>query len=105
MFLKFYSLLLLKMSPQSWVVAVVYGILLVVSMILLITKNAFNAFTTISFLFSIIQAAILVYDTNCLTTGACGVWSWIRTALYCVVPVIIYIMFIFGKQEEEQKQA
>jgi hypothetical protein len=39
---------------------------------------------------------LILYDTNCLTKGECFVWSWIRTILYAILPIIyIYYMIWF----------
>jgi hypothetical protein len=44
----------------------------------------------------VISAVILAYDTNCLTEGGCGVWSWIRTVVYCLQPIIIIYALATG---------
>ncbi len=84
------------MSVQAWVILGVYVLLLVISIITAIVQKTFSAAFFISFLFSIGFVALLTYDTHCLTSGYCGIWSWIRTGMYILFPVIFMIVYFFG---------
>ena len=41
---------------------------------------------------SFITTLLLVYDTDCLVTGGCYVYSWIRTILYLISIIIVIIV-------------
>lgn len=100
------------MSPQALVLLVVYIIFFVVGLIMSIKAKTFGMNTVFGLFGSILFLCLTVYDTNCLTAGNCGVWSWIRTILYVLIPlialVIMFVSFFKGKDitkktEEEVK--
>ena len=84
------------MSPQAWVLGIVYLILLFGLAIASIVNKAFTPGTFLSLLVSIGFVALLTYDTACLTKGDCSVWSWIRTIFYIIIPVIIILFLVYG---------
>ena len=43
--------------------------------------------------------ALLIYDTDCLTSGNCNIWSWIRTVLYAILPVLGIVLTIMGYRQ------
>lgn len=82
------------LSVQSIILIVVYALCILIGMIMF-APIAFQAkimdvFITTSII-TLIYVALLIYDTNCLTAGQCNVWSWIRTVLYLILPIIIII--------------
>ena len=94
-------------SPQAIVILVVYALSIITTLVTGIAKYGFNAWTVIGLLFSILFMALSVYDTHCLTSGNCTVWSWIRTGIYVLMPIILLIlwMFSFGKDKEKTSKA
>lgn len=75
-------------SPQAITISVFYFIMFLIV--------AFLAFKSLSFIDALkvltpflITTLLLVYDTDCLVTGGCVVYSWIRTILYLISIVII----------------
>ncbi len=94
----------MALSPQAMTIAVVYVILTFVSTGIAITQDGFGVSVVLGFLFSSLFIALVVYDTLCLTQGDCGVWSWIRTALYLIVPTIALIVsiFLFVNRKEQK---
>ncbi len=84
------------MSIQAWMVLGVYVLLLIISFITAIVKKAFNASFLVGFIFSIGFVALMTYDTACLTHGTCDVWSWIRSVLWIIFPVIFLIFYLFS---------
>ena len=42
----------------------------------------------------IVYVVFMVFDTNCLVMGQCGVYAWIRTVLWSIVPLIAIIIFV-----------
>lgn len=92
------------MSIQAWMVLGVYVLLLIISFITAIIQKTFNASFLIGFIFSIGFVALMTYDTACLTHGSCDIWSWIRSVLWIIFPVIfmIYYFFSLGQKKTEE---
>ncbi len=94
------------MSTQSLLVIIIYSLCLLIAFIVSIVKKTINLTGVLGFIFSFLYIALLAYDTNCLTEGQCGTWSWIRTILYLIFPTIILILFmisIFKNKKIEEK--
>jgi hypothetical protein len=75
-------------STQAMIIVIVYSI----SALVLggyAAKNDSIGGGAIIALFILLSAALLGYDTNCLTEGDCSTWSWIRTVLYSIQPIAI----------------
>jgi hypothetical protein len=92
-------------SLQALVVLIVYVLVMIAAIVTSIVKSKFSAGTAIGLLFAIILLGITVYDTHCLTSGSCTAWSWIRTGIYILLPIIGLILWIasFGKDEDEDE--
>jgi hypothetical protein len=96
------------MSPQAYTIAGVYLVLTLVMAIALI-KIGQKLVAAFLFIGHVLFTALLAYDTNCLSSGNCGVWSWIRTAFYIICPLLLTFMLLMalstGKinQSEEQQ--
>lgn len=93
------------MSPQTYTIAIVYSLLLIISTGTAWKQQGFSLNLAWSFLLSLGLIALVSYDTLCLTQGNCGVWSWIRTVIYILIPVILIIMWtitLFQKDESSQ---
>jgi hypothetical protein len=83
-----------------------------------------SVFRTAKMIVTIISAFVIVtglvillaFDTNCLTAGGCSIWSWIRTILNLIMPILFVVMVIMAlvhikkmqnnvnKVEEENEQ-
>lgn len=84
------------MSIQAWIILVIYSITAIMSIWMMISSKI-GAIFIVPFLFIwLITIPLLTYDTHCLTDGPCGVWSWIRTVLYCITPLIVILTTLFG---------
>lgn len=81
-----------NLSTQAWTILIVYLLTLLVSIIIAISKGAFNAFTLLGIFLWLLYIGIFTYDTNCLTRGSCDVWSWIRTILHIIIPILSLIL-------------
>ena len=46
---------------------------------------------------TLLTIGIMTFDTDCLTSGSCEIWSWIRTILYIIVPVIAILVLLKTK--------
>jgi len=97
-----------ELSKQAWTILAVYAICTIVFVISILSTKMFGwgwLAAIFMILFSVGYTALITYDTNCLTKGYCGVWSWIRTVLYIIFPVIslitMLIAFVFSPREKE----
>ena len=84
------------MSIQALILAVLYIIIIVVALITSIAKHTFTISTFLNSIVSIGICALIVYDTNCLTSGGCTPWSWIRTTLYALLPIVALLGFVYS---------
>lgn len=84
------------MSTQAWVVAIVYLLCIVIGIVGSITSKTFTMWSALGAFVGILVLLLVTYDTACLTNGYCGAWSWVRTVLYVIVPVIVLVIFFFA---------
>ncbi len=98
----------MQLSKQAWTLAIVYIICLIVNIISLIVDGSFSVGIAIGLIVVIAHMALIVFDTACLTVGSCNIWSWVRTVLFVILPVIITIVILVsltqGKKSNENKQ-
>jgi len=87
------------MQIQAYILAIVYFILIIVSLIVgLINGTVELAFklypfkTLLALVIYIAMLSLIVYDTNCLSTGDCHIWTWVRLVLYSILPILSIIM-------------
>lgn len=93
-----------QLTTQAFILAVVLGVLLLVTNITLILQKAFNVGTILTTLIAAAVIALMVYDTDCLTRGKCAGWSWIRTILYSIVPIVAILYSVWGIAHPTKKQ-
>jgi hypothetical protein len=74
-------------THQSIAVGVVYAILTVLILVRTFWPPIMGGSFVALFLW-LAFAAVTIYDTDCLVLGGCGTWSWIRTVLYILAPII-----------------
>jgi hypothetical protein len=93
------------LSVQAWIIMSIYIISAIMSLVMMI-KMHIPIYITLLFVFIwLITIPLLTYDTHCLTDGPCGVWSWIRTVLYCITPVVVILTSLFsGSKSSEESQ-
>lgn len=99
------------LSIQAMILAIIYVIVIVLMIIAAImdavkTRKAgiitpaWVVFTqVIAFFIWFATIALLIYDTDCLTSGNCNIWSWIRTVLYAILPVLGIVLTIMGYRQ------
>lgn len=93
------------MSPQAYVVTIVYFIILIIYLGAIIKARQFTVMQIISFFVSLGMILLIIYDTDCLTKGSCNVWSWIRTIIYVIFPTLVIILLglsLFTVDEDKQ---
>ena len=92
------------MVIQAWILLVVYLIFTVLTAYQI--REANPGYIAGFVIWWAIFIAVVVYDTNCLVVGDCNVWSWIRTILYLLLPiVVIIVLFVFmAKQKKNNKE-
>lgn len=96
---------------QALVLGIIYAVLTVFGFIASLVNKTFSASSFAGLVIWIGLAALIVYDTHCLTIGGCTIWSTVRTVLYSILPVIVILLIFvsfFSKPEqkavEEKKQ-
>ena len=95
----------MKLSPQAIILALVFSVLFVVNLVVTIWKKRFSPMTILSIFVSIMLYALIVYDTHCLTTGTCNVWSWIRTVLYSILPILLVVALIMSMVKNDSTES
>jgi cell division septation protein DedD len=75
-------------SPQAITISIFYFI-----MFLIVSFLAFKSLPFVDALKVLapflLTTLLLIYDTDCLVTGGCYVYSWIRTVLYLISIIIV----------------
>jgi cell division septation protein DedD len=79
-------------SGQAITIAIFYFIMFIIVSILTF-KNLEPVAALKALAPFLVMILLLIYDTDCLVTGGCGVYSWIRTVMYLLVIIgIIYML-------------
>lgn len=86
----------MELSKQTIVLIVVYLICIFVGFISSIVKKQFDLKLVLGSLLSLLFLTLFAYDTNCLTKGDCNGWSWFRTILYILVPILALVSYIIS---------
>lgn len=82
------------LSPQAMTVIVIMSITALLSSAVMFKYGVGFMYILSSLLTWAVFILLLTFDTNCLTKGPCEVWSWIRTTLYIIMPVITILLLI-----------
>jgi len=89
---------------QGWVVIVASVIFHITVIVTSLMRNNFNITLALMLLLSIALTALAVYDIQCLESGGCTVWSWIRTVLIVLIMVLSTLSVIMlGSKDNENK--
>lgn len=83
-------------SPQAILLLVVYILIIIIATVSAIQKQGASYILGLNVVLSLALTILLAYDTACLTSGNCGIWSWVRTVLYIVIPIIGIIIWIIS---------
>ena len=81
-----------RLSSQTWTLLVVY---ILSTLIYVIIAASTEPRALLWLLVSLPFSALVLYDTECLVRGNCDVWSWVRTTLYALAPIIWIILVVF----------
>lgn len=84
------------LSTPALILLIVYILIIILSIITAILNKKFGGVTIISLILSMGFVALIVYDTECLIAGGCTIWSWIRTVLYIIFPVLFLILLAYA---------
>lgn len=84
-----------KLSPQAITLAVIYSLVLFIMVFITFWFRMFTPMSVLNFFITIMFFVLILYDTNCLTKGECYVWSWIRTILYAITPIVFICYMIW----------
>ena len=96
------------LSAQAVTLVIVYGISLLLGVGWTVKQGAFNAPTAVGYAVTLLWLVVLVYETNCLTTGDCGAYSWLRTIMLIAIPAATVVSFpvvLAWAQRMNQQQA
>ena len=94
----------MALSTQALILAIVYVLCVIVGLVMTIKAGVFNILSFIGVLLTLAFIALLVYDTQCLTSGNCTAWSWVRTVIYILFPAISLILgafALFSKKKDD----
>lgn len=93
-------------STQATSVSVILGITAIATSVISVLKDSSNTMSAFSgLLSSIITGFIIVYDLNCLTTGGCTIWSWLRAIVISIFSVfVLYLSIVSNKKDENKVQ-
>lgn len=86
----------LDLSAQAWTFGITNMLVVILAFFVVLFAKRMSAFVFLYFIFVSASVALYVYDTNCLTTGRCNTWSWIRTIANIIVPISVIIIVIFN---------
>lgn len=83
-------------STQSIILFVIYILTFVLSLIASIKNGSLGPFSVLFYGLYLLIAFVTAYDTDCLVSGGCIVWSWIRTVFYALTAIIVLILTFIG---------
>ncbi len=79
------------LTPQAITLLVTYG-LLSAAVVALSIKARSAVSGVVGMITWVVYVTLIVYDTNCLVRGGCSIWSWVRTVLYIVMPIVLFTL-------------
>lgn len=97
----------MDISIQAKILAIIYLIVTSLSVLGALVSRTISWHGIIMTLIWLALAALIVYDTHCLTSGKCNTWSSIRTVIYSIIPVLAIItmlMAVFPSSQQENEQ-
>lgn len=77
-------------NKQAWIILILYLILNIILAIIMIRDGNYGA-AFLSFIFFSITGIIIAYDVNCTIVGECNIWSWVKTVLLSISPIMAII--------------
>lgn len=81
------------LSVAAIILGVIYAIVILLGVAMSVRTKTFTGLSFFGMILSALFAALIVYDTSCLTQGGCTAWSWVRTAFYAIIPIILAMMY------------
>jgi hypothetical protein len=90
------------MSAHSYILAIIYFLVIVLGLSLSIKTHTIGLNIIPITLIVIVFAILIVYDTNCLTSGNCTIWSLIRTIIYAILPILAVISLTISLFQKSQ---
>lgn len=97
----------MDISIQAKILAIIYLIVTSLSVLGALVSRTISWQGIIMTMIWLALAALIVYDTHCLTSGQCSTWSSIRTVIYSIIPVLAIItmlMAVFPSSQQESEQ-
>lgn len=96
----------MTLTPQAKILAVILVVSQIVTLVSSFVTGEFILFTIMAVTFALLFIALIVYDTNCLVTGGCKTWSWIRTIVYSLLIVwtVVLTLWVLIQSRKLSKQ-
>ena len=94
----------MNISIQAKILAIIYLIVTSLSVLGALVSRTISWEGTIMTLIWLALAALIVYDTHCLTSGQCNTWSSIRTVIYSIIPVLAIITMLIAVFPSSQQE-
>lgn len=82
-------------QKQAWIILITYLILDIILAVLLIKKGKIG-YAIIIFIIFTLNSLLLAFDVNCTVDGNCTIWSWIKTCLISLAPLLTIIVLVRG---------
>lgn len=90
----------MEWSKKAWFVLIVYIIsALILSGVIIRDPEQSYSVAIVAFIALILSGALVAFDVNCVEMGGCTKFSWLKTFLYTVNPVIMIILIIVASQK------
>lgn len=89
------------LTPQSILLSIVLGILTLVAAVG--TFMNYTEESLIGLILWIVVFAAVIYDTECISRGNCGTWSWIRTVIWSIVPIFVIVVLIMAMVKNKRR--
>ena len=86
----------MNISIQAKILAIIYLILTSLSVLGALVTHSLRWEGIVMTMIWLALAALIVYDTHCLTSGKCNTWSSIRTVFYSIMPVLAIIVMLIA---------
>lgn len=92
------------MSAQSYILGIVYLLSFIAGIVLAIIRKEVTPWYLAWSFISFLLISLLIYDTHCLTSVyPCTVWSWIRTGLYVILPILSLIFWGYNIKHKDDE--
>jgi hypothetical protein len=93
-------------STQARILALIAVIEVIVAFVAAL-RSMGTAWAIISFGVSVLILLILILDQDCVVTGGCNVWAWVKlvfVSIFLLLNLVFSLLIIFGKKSENTSE-